>query len=77
MDCLKLEEDAETKDRVVLQSGLATAYPIGTWNSPVVDVSWMVRWTAAGLTPIKPAVLFTRDLTVQAGLAVLIWGNSG
>ena len=77
MDSLKLEEDAETKDRVVLQSGLAAAFPIGTWKSSVVDVSWMVRWTAAGLTPIKPVVLFTRDLTVQAGLAVLISGNSG
>ena len=77
IDIVKLEEDAETKDRVVLQSGLAAAFPIGTWKSSVVDVSWMVRWTAAGLTPIKPVVLFTRDLTVQAGLAVLISGNSG
>ena len=77
MDNLKWDEDAETKDRVVLQSGLAAAFPIGTWKSSVVDVSWMVRWTAAGLTPIKPVVLFTRDLTVQAGLAVLISGNSG
>ena len=72
-----MEENAETKDRVVLQSGLAVAFPIRTWKSSVVDVSWMVRWTAAGLAPIKPVVLFTRDLTVQTGLAVLISGNSG
>ena len=30
MDSLKLEEDAETKDQVVLQSGLAAAFPIVT-----------------------------------------------
>ena len=77
MDSLKLEDYAETKDQVVLQSGLAVAFPIGTWKSSVVDVSWMVRWTAAGLTPIQPVVILTRDLTVQAGLAVLISGNSG
>ena len=77
MGSLKLEEDAEAKDRVVLQSGLAVAFPIGTWKSSVVDVSWMVRWTVVGLTPIKLVVLFSRSLTVQAGLAVLISGNSG
>ena len=76
-DSLNLEKDAETKDRVVLQSGLAAAFPIGTWKSSVIDVSRMARWTVAGLTPIKPVLLFTRDLTVQAGLAVLISGNSG
>ena len=60
MDALDLEEEADTKDRVVLQSGLAVAFPIATWNSSVVNVSWLVRWTAAGLTPIKPVVIFFR-----------------
>ena len=54
MEALKMEEEADTKYRVVLQSGLAAAVPISTWKSSVIDVSWLAWWTAAGLTPIKP-----------------------
>ena len=77
MDGLRWKGEAETKYRVVLQSGLAAAFPIGTWKSSVVEVSWSARWTAAGLTPIKLVAIFSRNLNVKSGHAVLIPGNSG
>ena len=77
MDALKLEQEANSKERVVLQSGLAAAFPISTWKSSVIYVSWLARWTATGLTPIKPVVIFSRNLNMKYGQAVLISWTSG
>ena len=77
MDALTLEEEADSKERVVLQSGLAVAIPISTWKSSVIDVSWLARWTAAGLTLIKLVLIRSRNLKVKSGQAALISGNSG
>ena len=76
MDALKIEEEAHSKERVVLESGMAAAFPISTWKRSVRYVSWLVRWTATGLTPIKP-VAFSRNPKVNSCQAVLISGNSG
>ena len=77
MDDRTLEEEADTKDPVVLQSGLAVAFSIATWKSSVIDVYWLARWTATGLTPIKLVEICARNLMVKSGQAVLISGNSG
>ena len=47
---------------MVLQSGLAVAFPIGTWKSSVIDVSWLVLCTAAGLTAINIVALVLAQL---------------
>ena len=72
-----MEEQFATKDRSLLQSGLAVAFPISTWKGPVLELTWMVRWTAAGLTPTKLVVTFSRTIQVKAGQAALISGSFG
>ncbi len=75
MDAFKLEEETDSKERVVLQSGLAVAFPISTWKRSVIEVSWLVRWIAAGLTPIRLVAISSRNLKVNSGQAVLMSGS--
>ena len=76
-DALELEGEADSKERAALQSGLAVAFLLSIRKRSAINVSWLARWTAAGLTPIKPVVICSRNLKVKSGQAVLTSGNSG
>ena len=47
------------------------AFPVAVWSgSDALVLTWHVRWAAAGLTAIKPVVIFAQDFLVDAGKAV-------
>ena len=71
MDALKIEKDASSSTRIVAQSAFGSCLPVAIWaGSDLVVLTWYVRWAAAGLTAIKPVVLFAHDFVVDAGKAV-------
>ena len=56
---------------VSLHSQHWVLFPVAIWTgSDLVVLTWYVRWAAAGLTAIKPVVLFAHDFVVDAGKAV-------
>ena len=76
MGAPKLEEDAESSERSVIQTGLAAASPVRVSKSFNVELTWIERWTAAGLAPVKLLVSWLHNFYVEDGQAVLISRSS-
>lgn len=71
--CWRLEpftaEEGESGKKI-LQSHLASALPVQCWMSKILSVSWHVRWATAGLTGIRPVVLFKVPVSIPSGCAL-------
>ena len=74
MDKLKLESNTDSSLRAVTQSALGAAFPVAIWKSDVLSLTWHVRWAAAGLTAIKPVILFSQEFNVESGKAIELTG---
>ena len=73
---MKLGSNADSSTRIVAQTALGAAFPDAIWaESDALVLTWHVRWAAAGLTAIKPAVVFAQDFLVDAGKAVELAGS--
>ena len=72
MDSFKIEQDSETTERSVLHTALGAAFPVEIWKSPLIKIIWTVRWSPAGLTPVKPSVVFATDFQLSPARAVMI-----
>ena len=53
----------------VTVTNLGKCCELSLWKTKFSDIVWHVRWTAKGLMPIKPSVVFTTDLVVPSGKA--------
>ena len=40
------------------------------WQTSMTSISWVMRWTAKGLTPVRPMVVTTRDIKIDAKTVV-------
>ena len=74
MDSLKIEQDSETTERSALHTALGAAFPVKIWESPLIMIIWTVRWSPAGLTPVKPSVVSATDPQLSPARAVMIAG---
>jgi hypothetical protein len=54
------------------QSAVARIVPIGSWTRGIAGLTWVVKWTAKGLMPIRPQIVSFRQLTVTPGHAVRV-----
>jgi hypothetical protein len=75
MDSLKIEQNSETNERSVLHTALGAAFPVEIRKSPLINIIWTVRWSPAGLTPVKPSVVFATDFQLSPARAVMIAGS--
>ena len=54
-------------------SHIASALPHQCWRAPPwSDIIWSTKWSAKGLSPVRPSVLVTREFTVPPGNAVCL-----
>jgi hypothetical protein len=56
----------------VLHTALGAAFPVYIWKSPFIKIIWTVRWSLAGLTPVKPSLVFATDFQLSPARAVMI-----
>ena len=46
--------------------------PLKTWNTKYSQVLWQVKWTAKGLTPVKPAIYSKAELELLPGRCIIL-----
>lgn len=56
----------------LLQTHVAARVDAALWNSSFTKTVWSVKWTANGLGPVRPHVVFTAPVTIAVGRAVMI-----
>ena len=71
MDPFKIESGS-TEPRVVSQTALAAAIPLHVWRTKYTGLAWYVRWAAAGITAVKSAIIFTKQVVIEGGKAIRI-----
>ena len=71
MDPFKIESGS-TEPRTVSQTVLAAAIPLRAWKTEYTGLAWYVRWAAAGITAVKPVIIFTKHVVIEGGKAVCI-----
>lgn len=52
------------------QGFAASLIPQQRWSTHATDVIWSVKWAVNGLTPVRPLVLMTVDVTLPPGKAL-------
>ena len=65
---VKVEVGAE--NTVLDYKHVAASIPVATWNGKYTSIVWAMKWTSAGLCPVRPQVMLTKDLQVAANQAV-------
>ena len=65
---VKVEVGAE--NTVLDYKHVAASIPAATWNGKYTSIVWAMKWTSAGLCPVRPQVMLTKDLQVAANQAV-------
>ena len=64
-------EGEEAQKVVVMQTQAACLLAeTAAWNEDFTKVIWQVKWTAAGLMPVRPVVLSTLDFEIPKGHAL-------
>ena len=56
-----------------LQQTVGALVPKDTWTSHCTAIQWAVKWTVNGLSPVRPLVMLTTDLTLMPGRSVLLY----
>ena len=64
------KDDQAEKDITI--NTIACKEELKYWSTDVVQLMWIVRWTAKGLMPVKPVIHLKGQLTVPAGRACLL-----
>ncbi len=71
----KAEDDAPlqgTQGKHVSQHHMANAIPWHKWNKDIVSVMWTVRWASAGLTGVRPSLVFKEGFLIPSQKALQI-----
>ena len=51
----------------LLQSLIAGAVPVHSWNTEVTTIVWVVKWSKKGLMPVAPRVMLTQEAEIEVG----------
>ena len=67
----KVEQDAAaTASKTTLQTQVGSLLPVHCWDQTRVQIVWMMRWTKAGLTGVRPCVHMKGPVIVEPGKAM-------
>eukprot|EP00969_Alexandrium_andersonii_P256773 11352092-Alexandrium_andersonii.AAC.1 len=68
-----VKTEGEDTKKMVNAGHIAGVIPVSCWTTACTGVSWSVRWppvASKGLTPIRPMIVATRDITINANVSV-------
>ena len=67
-------QDGEKEPARPVQTNVASCVPLDTWlrTSSMFKVLWPMRWTAAGLMPVRPQLIALDDVTIPEASTFLI-----
>ena len=65
---------AKDGDAAKVQAVAAILLEPTKWNTEVLELVWVVRWTAKGLMPIRPVVISRGEVTLESNNAVRVHG---
>ena len=51
---------------------MAGLVDVDVWKTSFTAVVWMTRWTAKGLTPVRPLIAVSRDVLLETGCCVQV-----
>ena len=63
------EDDGDNK---ISQAQIAKVAPVKHWTSLVTTVGWHVKRTQKGISPIRPIVLVTTDVSLDNGKVLVL-----
>ena len=55
-----------------LQTRVAATVPVSAWNGHYSGVAWSVKWSANGLSPIRPQIAMLKDVTIRPGHSLVL-----
>ena len=58
------------EDGLLQQKHMAGLVGVDVWKTSFTAVVWMTRWTAKGITPVRPLIAVSRDVLLEAGCCV-------
>ena len=67
---VKAEPLAGEDGGLLQQKHVAGLVDVDVWKTSFTAVVWMTRWTAKGLTPVRPFIAVSRDVLLEAGCCV-------
>ena len=70
LDALPANEDDSAPVLTVTNAHVGSAIPVDLWNTSATNVVWMTTWSPKGLSPARPVVVVTEDLSSPVGKAM-------
>ena len=64
--------NADQDEKHVSYNSIAIKEDLKHWESDVIQLLWVVRWTAKGLMCVKPAIFLKGELAIPPGRACLV-----
>jgi hypothetical protein len=61
-----------TEDKGALINRVGALVPKQCWNTHCTGVRWSTKWGSAGLTPVRPVVVFLSEVEVPANKALCL-----
>ena len=55
-----------------LQTRLASTIPVNAWDGNYSKLIWTLKWSANGLTPVRPQIVLTKNVTIAPGKSLLL-----
>ena len=57
-----------------LQTRLASTagFPVNAWDGNYSKLIWTLKWSANGLTPVRPQIVLTKNVTIAPGKSLLL-----
>ena len=72
-----IKEEQKDNDCVTLPHGnLAGCLPAATWDTLATHVVWVLRWTARGLSPVRPLICLKDKCIIKQGQAVALQASN-
>ena len=56
-----------------LQQSIGALVPRKAWDSHCLSIIWAVKWTANGLSPVRPVVVLTKDVSLMPARTLLMY----
>ena len=64
---------AEDNGEEKLQQTIGSLVPRKAWDSHCLSIIWAVKWTANGLSPVRPVVVLTKDVSLLPARTLLMY----
>ena len=55
-----------------LQTRLASTIPVNAWDGNYSKLIWTLKWSTNGLTPVRPQIVLTKNVTLAPGKSLLL-----